>query len=52
MPAPLPLQYGQYYCIYHLGNNRENIFVQEDNYRYFLKLYAVHVVAYAPNLSI
>ncbi len=37
------LQPSQYYHIYNRGNNRENIFVSEENYRYFLKLYAVHI---------
>ncbi|MGC8788129.1 MAG: transposase, partial [Anaerolineae bacterium] len=43
MANPSPLQYGQYYHIYNRGNNRECIFVEERNYRYFLKLYAQHV---------
>lgn len=37
------LQPGQYYHIYNRGNNRENIFVSDENYRYFLKLYAAHI---------
>ncbi len=43
MTSPTPLQYGQYYHIYNRGNNRENLFYEERNYRYFLKLYARHV---------
>jgi REP element-mobilizing transposase RayT len=43
MSKPTPLQYGQYYHIYNRGNNREDIFIQERNYRYFLKLYAKHI---------
>ena len=39
MPQPIPLEHGKYYHIY----NRENIFVQECNYPYFLKLYAKHI---------
>jgi putative transposase len=39
MTSPTPLQYGQYYHIYNRGNNRENIFFEERNYRYFLRLY-------------
>ena len=42
-----PLQYGQYYHIYNRGNNRENIFIEERNYRYFLQLYAKHVAPVA-----
>ncbi len=43
MPPIVPLQHGQYYHIYNRGNNREDIFLEERNYRYFLKLYAHHV---------
>ena len=43
MTSPPPLQYGQYYHIYNRGNNRENLFIEERNYRYFLKLYAKHI---------
>jgi putative transposase len=43
MANPIPLQYGQYYHIHNRGNNRECIFVEERNYRYFLKLYAEHI---------
>ena len=42
MPTP-PLQYGETYHIYNRGNNRENIFIEEKNYRYFLKFYAKYV---------
>ena len=43
MSKPTPLQYGRYYHIYNRGNNRENIFIEERNYPYFLKLYAKYV---------
>lgn len=43
MTSPPPLQYGHYYHIYNRGNNRENIFIEERNYPYFLKLYVSHV---------
>ena len=43
MPSPPPLAYNAYYHIYNRGNNRENIFKEERNYRYFLKLYAKHI---------
>jgi putative transposase len=43
MGNPVPLEYGQTYHIYSRGNNREAIFVQERNYRHFLRLYAHHV---------
>ncbi len=40
---PIPLQYGLYYHIYSRGNNRENIFIEERNYRYFLQLYLKYI---------
>jgi REP element-mobilizing transposase RayT len=43
MPGNSPLQYGQYYHIYNRGNNREDIFREERNYRYFLQLFAKHI---------
>jgi putative transposase len=43
MSNPIPLQRGQYYHIYNRGNNREGIFVEERNYRHFLRLYARHI---------
>ncbi len=43
MTSPHPLQYGQYYHIYNRGNNRENIFFEERNYRYFLQLYTKYI---------
>ena len=43
MTSPSPLLYNTYYHIYNRGNNRENIFVSKENYRYFLKLYAAHI---------
>jgi len=43
MTSPPPLQYGQTYHIYNRGNNREDLFFEERNYGYFLKLYARYV---------
>lgn len=43
MTSPAALQYGQYYHIYNRGNNQENLFREERNYRYFLKLYASYI---------
>lgn len=40
---PAPLQPGLYYHIFNRGNNRENLFFEERNYGYFLKLYARHI---------
>jgi len=44
MTSPSPLLFDTYYHIYNRGTNGENIFVQERNYDYFLKLYEKHVV--------
>ncbi len=43
MSNPIPLEPGKYYHIYNRGNNRENIFKEDRNYAYFLKLYVFHV---------
>lgn len=43
MPSRTPLEYGQFYHIYNRGNNREDIYFEERNYRYFLQLYAHYV---------
>ena len=43
MSKPTALQPNQFYHIYHRGNNRENIFFEEKNYRYFLKLYIKYI---------
>jgi putative transposase len=37
------LEPGKFYHIYNRGNNRENIFIAERNYAYFLGLYAKHI---------
>jgi putative transposase len=43
MTSPPPLKSGVFYHIYNRGTNREDIFVQERNYRYFLQLYVKHI---------
>jgi REP element-mobilizing transposase RayT len=43
MTSPAPLLFDTYYHIYNRGNNRENIFIEERNYEYFLKLYEKHI---------
>ncbi len=43
MANPIPLRRGKVYHIYNRGNNGENLFVEERNYRYFLQLYIRHV---------
>ena len=47
MSKPVPLQHGRYYHIYNRGNNRENLFLEERNYRHFLKLYTRYVAPVA-----
>lgn len=37
------IEFGKYYHIYNRGNNREDLFKEEKNYDYFLKLYAHHI---------
>jgi putative transposase len=43
MKSPAPLQRGHYYHPYNRGNNREDLFREERNYRYFLELYGHHI---------
>jgi REP element-mobilizing transposase RayT len=47
MGKPVPLRYGETYQVYGRGNNRERIFVQERDYRHFLRLYAQYVLPIA-----
>jgi REP element-mobilizing transposase RayT len=43
MVQTIPLIEGNYYHIYNRGNNREDIFIDEGNYFYFLKLWKKHL---------
>ena len=47
MTSPSPLLYDSYYHIYNRGINRENIFIEERNYAYFLDLQGKHVAPVA-----
>ena len=47
MARAVILQFGKYYHVFNHGNNRENIFVAERNYRYFLQLYGKHIMPVA-----
>ena len=47
MTSPTPLEFDQYYHIYNRGNNGENLFFEERNYPYFLRLYAHHILPVA-----
>ena len=51
MSKPVPLQPGRYYHIYNRGNNRENLFHEERNYRHFLTLYARYVASVADTFA-
>ena len=37
------LELGEYFHIYNRGNNRELLFIEHENYMYFLKLFAKHL---------
>jgi len=44
MQTNIPLEPGHFYHIYNRGNNRENIFIEERNYRYFMQLYQKYLL--------
>jgi putative transposase len=41
------LEFGNYYHIFNRGINRENIFLEESNYQYFLELIKRHILGIA-----
>lgn len=43
MTTTEPLYPGEFYHVYNRGNNRENIFAEERNYRYFMDLYVRYI---------
>ncbi len=43
MTSPSPLKPGVYYHIFNRGTNRENVFMEERNYHYFLQLYLKYI---------
>jgi REP element-mobilizing transposase RayT len=43
MSKEIPLISGYYYHIYNRGNNGENLFIEERNYYYFLRLYTHYI---------
>jgi putative transposase len=47
MTSPVSLQHGCIYHIYNRGINRENIFLEERSYAYFLKLYTKYITPVA-----
>ncbi|MEJ2353829.1 MAG: hypothetical protein P8Y03_28975 [Anaerolineales bacterium] len=48
---PAPLLHGGYYHVYNRGINREGIFIEERNYRYFLRLYGRYVVPFVDTFA-
>ncbi len=51
MHTVTPLTPGHYYHIYNRGNNKENLFLEERNYRYFLQLYIQHIFPIADTFA-
>jgi putative transposase len=45
-PKEIPLEPGKYYHVYNRGNNRDNIFYSDENYRYFLSKYDKYLSGY------
>ncbi|ALU75317.1 transposase [Tenacibaculum dicentrarchi] len=45
------LESGNYYHIFNQGNNGENIFIEDENYSYFLKLIKTHICSIADVFS-
>lgn len=37
------LEYGKYYHIYNRGNNYENIFIEDSDYKHFLHIYEIYI---------
>ena len=51
MQTLTPLESGSYYHIYNRGVNCENIFREERNYAYFLRLYTRHIAPVAETFA-
>jgi putative transposase len=51
MNTTAPLLPGHCYHIFNRGNNQEQLFREERNYRYFLQLYAMHVFPIADTFA-
>ena len=45
------MEEGKYYHIFNRGNNRENIFKEKDNYRYFLEKYEKYLVGHVETFA-
>ncbi len=51
MSTSTALRLGAYYHIFQRGNNRENIFIEERNYTYFIQLYRKYIVPIADTFA-
>jgi putative transposase len=51
MTSPAPLCFDSYYHIYNRGINGENIFLEERNYAYFLRLYEKYLTPVAETFA-
>jgi REP element-mobilizing transposase RayT len=43
MTSPAALEFGTYYHIFSRGNNRENVFLSEENYSHFMALFLRYI---------
>ena len=50
-PYHAPLLPGNFYHVLNRGNNQENIFLTDDNYRYFLKKWEKYILPYTEILA-
>jgi putative transposase len=41
---PIPFEEGRFYHIFNRGNNKENLFIEEKNYSYFLQKLRQHIL--------
>lgn len=44
MKKQTKLEFGKYYHIYNRGNNKEKIFNEDENYRYFMQLFMNYII--------
>jgi REP element-mobilizing transposase RayT len=51
MPSPASLIHGEYYHIYNRGNNLQDIFLEEENYRFFLSKYSHYITPLADTFA-
>jgi REP element-mobilizing transposase RayT len=47
----LKLEFGKYYHVYNRGNNREDLFKENRNYEFFLRLYWKHILPVAETFA-